>query len=324
MSRGFIRPWNYESMSNLVQVAQGQKPADLYFAGAKIIDVYRGTVRKANVATHQQRIAYVGLSEKMIGPETQVIEVKDKHLAPGYIDPHGHPFQLYNPSTYAEYVLNYGTTCSVNDTLLFLGTMTIDHLLTMIESLAALPIKMLWSARLDPQTLSHEENPHFSYANIRRLIEHPLFLQVGEVTDWPALLAGNVNMQRWMVDALKAGKKAEGHAPGASPETLNALAAAGITSCHEAITGKEVLSRIESGLYAILRNSSLRPDLPSIIGELLQEKQVSWERMMLTIDGPAPSHLRHGAADHLIRLTIQAGVNPVTAYQMASRNPAVY
>ena len=324
MSRGHIRPWNYSIMSDLVEVAQGQKPADLYFAGGNLIDVYSGTLRKANIAIRQQRIAYLGLSEKMVGPETQIIQVEHKYLSPGYIDPHGHPFQLYNPSSYAQYVLRYGTTCSINDTLLFLGTMKIDNLLDMVEALAGLPIKMLWSARLDPQTLSHEENPRFSYSNIRRLIDHPLFLQVGEVTDWPALLAGNCNMQRWMVDTLNAGKKAEGHAPAASPDTLNALAAAGITACHESITAEEVIHRIELGLYATLRYSSLRPDLPLILQGLLQKKHVSWERMMMTIDGPAPSHLIHGATDHLIRIAIQAGVAPVTAYQMVTRNPAVY
>lgn len=261
----------------------------------------------------------------MVGSNTQIINISNKILAPGYIEPHGHPFQLYNPMSYAKHVLKHGTTCSINDNWMFIRNMKIDDFINMIELLSSLPIKMLWSARLDPQTFANnEEKNKFAYDVIRRLINHPLFLQVGEITDWPSLLAGDKNLQRLMVDAQISGKKAEGHAPAASINTLNALAAAGITSCHEAISAEEIQHRIEVGLYSILRNSSLRPDLPSIIQGLLKYDHISWERMMMTTDCPSPAYMKWGAADHLIRIAIKNGVNPVTAYQLVTRNPAVY
>ncbi|MGI6648755.1 MAG: adenine deaminase C-terminal domain-containing protein [Bacillota bacterium] len=324
MSRGRIRPWTNQIMANLIDVSQGKKPADLYLAGANIIDVYRGVVRPANVAISGQRIAYVGSSDKMLGPQTKFIDVSGKILAPGYIEPHGHPFQLYNPVSYAKHVLSHGTTCSINDNLLLLGVMEIDELIKLVENLAELPIKMLWSARLDPQNFTHEEKAKYTRPNISRLINHPLFLQVGELTDWPSLLAGDENMQHWMVETLNLGKKAEGHAPGASRDTLNSLAAAGVTACHEAVTADEVLRRVEVGIYSTLRHSSLRPDLPDILRGLLSQEHVSWERMMMTTDCPTPGYMKRGAADYLIRIALQNNVNPVTAYQLVTRNPAVY
>lgn len=326
MGRGRLRKWDYQTMSDLLEVAQGVKNADLYFSGADLINVYSGTVQKANLAVYGERIAYVGLSDKMVGPTTQVIEVMGKFLAPGYIEPHGHPFLLYNPLTYAKHVLTHGTTSSINDNLILIRNLPLDELIKLMELFGELPIKMLWSARLDPQTFADDESyaEKFSYANIRRLIEHCYVMQIGELTDWPSLLAGNAKLRRLMADALIAGKKTEGHAPAASSNTLNSLAVAGVTACHESITTEEVLRRLELGLYATLRCSSLRPDLPVLVQGLLKQEHASWERLMLTIDGPSPSFMRHGAADYLIKLAMENGVKPLTAYQMVTRNPAVY
>ncbi len=41
-----------------------------------------------------------------------------KLLVPGYIEPHAHPFQLYNPHTLAAYASQFGTTTLINDNML--------------------------------------------------------------------------------------------------------------------------------------------------------------------------------------------------------------
>ena len=43
---------------------------------------------------------------------------------------------------------------------------------------------------------------------------------------------------------------------------LQPVAAASIDADHEAITREEVLNRLRLGLWTMLRNSSLLPDLP--------------------------------------------------------------
>ncbi len=48
------------------------------------------------------------------------INCEGKYIVPGYIEPHTHPFQIYNPQTLAEYVSQFGTTTFVNDNLFFL------------------------------------------------------------------------------------------------------------------------------------------------------------------------------------------------------------
>lgn len=47
----------------------------------------------------------------------EIIDCEGKFLVPGYIEPHAHPFQLYNPEQLAIHAAQTGTTSLVNDNL---------------------------------------------------------------------------------------------------------------------------------------------------------------------------------------------------------------
>ena len=74
----------------------------------------------------------------------------------------------------------------------------------------------------------------------------------------------------------KRAKRVDTHNPGASVETLNAVGAAGATSCHESINAEEVLRRLRLGYYTTLRYSSIRPDLPDMIKGLMELNCQFW------------------------------------------------
>ncbi|MCK9906258.1 amidohydrolase family protein, partial [Frankia sp. Cpl3] len=77
-------------------------------------------------------------------------------------------------------------------------------------------------------------------------------------------------------------------------------------------------------MYATLRHSSIRPDLPELITGM-QRLQIPWtSRLMLTSDGNTPPMMRHGFMDYTIRVAIETGVPAIDAYVMATLNPAVY
>jgi adenine deaminase len=100
------------------------------------------------------------------------------------------------------------------------------------------------------------------------------------------------------------------------------VAAAGIDADHEAITREEVLNRLRIGLWTMLRNSSLRPDLPELL-RVVTEDRVSTQRLIMTTDGPAPQYVaEHGFVDGLLRTAVECGVPPMQALQMVTINPA--
>lgn len=318
-----LRPLNRAELYNLIATARGKTPADLYIKDGTVINVYTGELMAANVAVKGRHITYVGNSDNMVGESTKVYSAKGQYLCPGYIEPHAHPFQTYNPITLVKKVMTLGTTTLVCDNLFFFMNMNDTELAELWQEFAALPVKLLWSVRLDPQTYSRRRMERFAPQTVARLLNTTLARQVGELTDWPLLLAGHEQMLDNIVTAGRLGKRVEGHAPGASVETLNALAAGGITADHESITGEEALRRLRLGMYATLRHSSLRPDLPRLVQELLASG-VNLSRIMITTDGVTPPSMRHGFTDAILRVAMQAGLPPVDAYRTATLNPAVY
>lgn len=318
-----VRPFDRDTYFSLLGVAKGKVRADLYLQGATVINVYTGELQEANVAVKGRHIAYVGASDRMVGPETEVADLTGYYLCPGYIEPHCHPFQIYNPDSLARFVLPHGTTTLVNDNMgLYLLTEE-EIFIRMIEEMGRWPVKMLWSARLDPQTRSEEFRRFFEPNRMQRLLSHPLVVQAGELTAWPQLLNGDVEMAENIWETQRVGKRLEGHLPGASLETLSMLAAGGVTADHEATTAEEALRRLRIGLWTTLRYSSLRPDLPEIVKGLADYKG-DMKRTMMTTDGPTPAFLEDGYTDHMLRIAMEAGMNPVTAYQLVTINPATY
>jgi adenine deaminase len=317
-----VREVSPELWDALVMCARGKREPDLVVQGGTVLNVYSGELMEANVWVVGERIAYVG-PRVYEGSAANVIDASGQIVVPGYIEPHAHPFQLYNPHRYAECVLARGTTCSVNDDLIFYMNLEFGQVGRMFEKFASLPIKMLWSVRLDPQAHLPQKKQKFNSVQLSRLMKNPYVVQAGEVTDWYGMINGDEEMRDAVLAAKGLRRKVEGHCAGASWDTLAVLAAAGVTADHEAITAEEALRRIRLGYWTTLRHSSLRPDLPELLKGLLGEVK-QWNRVMMTTDGPTPEFLRNGYTDYLLRTAMECGLDPIVAYQLVTINPATY
>lgn len=318
-----VRELTSEQWDGLVACARGKREPDLVIENGTVLNVYSGELMPANIWIIGDRIAYVG-PRRYEGTAARVLDATGKVLSPGYIEPHAHPFQLYNPMSYAEAVLARGTTCSVNDDLVVHLNMEFSQVGRFFETMSGLPIKMVWSVRLDPQAHLPEKKDKYRAYELGRLMKSPHVWQAGELTDWKSWLDGDEEMKEASLAAKHMRRRIEGHSAGASWETLNALTAAGVTADHEAINTEEALRRLRLGIWTTLRHSSLRPDLPDLIPGLLEAGLKNWSRLMMTTDGPTPEYLSQGYSDYLIRLAISLGLDPIIAYQLVTINPATY
>lgn len=312
-----------EESRRLLDVAAGRQPADLYLEGATLLNVYTGELHPANVAVAGGRIAYVGRSRAMVGPHTEVLALPGKILVPGYIDPHTHITGMTTPVEFARAVLPGGTTTLVADTLQILLQTPPDRIPELLGALDAMPVLLLWSLRIHPASPLPDDSA-FSLERLQPLLDLETVRAAGEVTRWPAVYHADPDLLRKMALALAAGRRVEGHAPGASYDRIVALACAGWSSDHEAISPEEALHRLRAGVYTMLRHSSLRPDLP-VLASVATDDRLRSARLMLTADGPeAVTIAEHGYMDHVIRQALASGIPPVSAYQMATLNPATY
>src|SRR5262249_54763725 len=252
----------------LTDVARGAAPADLYVRGGTLLNVYTGELYPANVAARGERIAYVGLRDEMVGPRTQVVDATGHVLVPGYIDPHVHPATLTTPSALARFVLPLGTTAVVADTLQFWELGGLAAFRAVADALMEAPLHFYWMVRPHAQSRSAGEWRRFGLPTLAKAFAHPRTIAIGEGTRWPDAGRGDPQLLRRLGLGLARGARVEGHTAGASGEKIPAIAAAGFTSDHEPITAQEVLDRARQGIAVMLRESSLRPDLVSLLDAL--------------------------------------------------------
>ena len=310
----------------LMRVALGEEKADLFVRGGTVVNVYSGELIPANVAVLGERVAYVGPSEEAVGPETEVLDARGLYVSPGWIEPHTHAYLFYNPASLAEAILPGGTTTIVSDDLVFSMHGGAKTSRSVMDACARLPLRVLWYARPDPASpISESYEDYFDGERLGEVLDHPLVMGVGEAPAWARFLGSEESpLGAAIAAAHRRGLIADGHTTGARGAKLAALAAAGLRSCHEAITADEALERIRLGLWTPLRHSSLRPDLPELL-RVVTEESIDTSRVLFTADGPSPDAIaEHGYLDGLLRLAVEAGVPATQAIRMATLNAATY
>jgi adenine deaminase len=324
-----LEPWqsNVSTKKGLIQVALGQRKADLYVQNGHLVNVYSGEILEGhNIAIGSQRIAYVGPSREMITPETEVIDAAGAYLLPGYIDPHAHVDFWANPLALTPHFLTSGTTAVMADPHDIVGAVGLTGLELLIEMTRGLPLKFFFSLPVSsPPFPEFEGEDVVPLAAMEGYLARDEILALSEVTPWIRLTSADSDLLAKFEVGERWGKSIEGHTTGASCDKLNALVAAGLTSCHEALTAGEARERLRLGLAVMLRHGSIRSDLEALIGLVTEEPKVDTRGVMFTPDWKSPSDvLKHGYMDHLVRLAIELGVPPIIAIQMATLNPAAY
>ncbi|MUV38590.1 Adenine deaminase [Lentibacillus sp. JNUCC-1] len=314
--------WRNTEMRKHVAVVDGKRAPSLVLKDAVYLNAYTKKWTEAHIWIDGDRIIYVGSEWPANTDGTEIVDCTDQYLVPGYVEPHAHPFQLYNPETLARQAAAYGTTTLVNDNLMWHFLLNKKKAFSLLDAFQSLPVSMYWWARLDSQTALQDEESLFNTKDILSWLAHPAVIQGGELTAWPSLLDGDDILLYWIQEAKRKGKPVEGHLAGASEKTLTKMKLLGVDGEHEAISGEDVFKRLELGYNVGMRYSSIRPDLPQILEELLAKGLTNFENTTMTTDGSTPNFYEQGLMNICIDIAIQKGVPVEEAYQMATFNPA--
>ncbi|WPZ18664.1 adenine deaminase C-terminal domain-containing protein [Geobacillus subterraneus] len=315
--------WKSSELREQAAVIDGKQSPTKVLTNATYLHSYFREWVKGNIWIHGDRIVYAGerLPDR-VDESCEIVDCRGYVLVPGYIEPHVHPFQLYNPHSFARYAVTCGTTTLVNDNLFFLLQAGDEEAFLFLQEMNALPTSMYWWCRFDGQTELEREDEQLSNARIKRWLDQETVLQGGELTSWPRLASGDDIVLYWMQEAKRRRRKIEGHFPGASEKTLVKMALFGVDGDHEAMTGKEVRLRLWHGYTVTLRHSSIRPDLPVLLEEMKALGIRYYDKCLLTTDGSPPAFYEDGVIDQLLRIAIEHGVPVIDAYAMATINAA--
>ncbi len=316
--------WRNKDLREHVAVIDQKIPPTIVLTNGIYLDVYTKKWRKANIWIYKDRIIYVGeeLPEQKEG--TEIVDCTGQYIVPGYIEPHAHPYQLYNPESFAYFAAKTGTTTLINDNLRIFSMLDLEDSFSVIEELHKLPTSMFWWARYDSQTMLRDDEEKFDTDTVLSWINNPSVIQGGELTSWPQLLQGDDRLLYWIQETKRKRKRVEGHLPGASEKTLTKLKLLGASADHEPMTGEEVLNRLRLGYHVPLRYSSIRPDLPKLLDEILELELDVFDQLTYTTDGSSPVFMEKGVINLCIDIAIKKGIPLIDAYRMATYNVAKY
>ncbi|MDN7247400.1 adenine deaminase C-terminal domain-containing protein [Planococcus shenhongbingii] len=316
--------WRNTEIREQMKIITKEASPDLVLTNATYL---HGIFKKwvtGNIWIKGDRIVYAGQEMPKIGAATEVADMEGKFIVPGYIEPHVHPYQLYNPQTFADYAAQGGTTTFLSDNLTLFLALENEKAFSLLDKLAELPFNFYWWTRFDSQTELSNEDGLFTSKAVGEWLDRPDVLLGGELTGWPKLMAGDDQMLYWIQKAKLGLKKIEGHFPGASEKTLARMRLLGADGDHEAMTVEEVEMRLLHGYGVTLRHSSIRPDLPDLLKGIVERELNVFDKLMMTTDGSTPGFHKDGVMDLCIKIALEAGVPPIDAYMMASYNVARY
>jgi adenine deaminase len=303
-----------------MQVASGRVDADLVVINARLANVYSGEVLEGHcVAVQGQWIAAVGSESAMaIGPQTRVIDARGQTLIPGLIDGHAHLCWYGCIDQFLSHLMVGGTTTVITETLEVFPVAGLDGVLDFIDACRNQPIKIFLTAPFmaSVSTTTHGIDPQ----TLKRLLAFEDIVGLGE-SYWQSALQHEKGAVEAIELSLQAGKTIEGHTAGARGKKLMTYVAAGASSCHEPISGQEILERLRLGMHVMIREGSIRRDL----GALLEIKAlpVDYRRLILVTDGVSPADLMAaGYMEAAVQKAIDQGIDPMVAIQMATLNVA--
>ena len=316
-----------ESLARLIRGAMGDVKADTIITGGQLINVYSGEIiHGLEIAVVDGRICYVGRSAKHTrGEKTEIVDASKYYVAPGFIDAHTHIGHYARPFENLQSFLPYGTTsvvASCDEMSSVLGPRGLKLFLDEVEK-HPLRVHTLVSmvAPQDPLLCSTAE---FTDEEIASALDDPRVLGMGEIVSWLRLTQCDDEILSRLELAAGRGRIVHGHTAGARDQKLCAVAAAGVSSCHEPIRFDDALERLRLGYWTMLREGSLRQDLATTLPELIAAG-VNLNRLILVTDSMSPDDVAvRGHMDNVVRRAIELGLSPLRAIQSVTLNPAIY
>jgi adenine deaminase len=305
-------------LAELISVAKGDAPADLILANARVVNTFNGEVEKASVAIYGGRIAGVG--EYRLAKE--IIDLEGKYLAPGLINGHTHlESSMLDIGQYARAVVPRGTSAVVTDLHEIANVCGLKGVRYVLDSARRLPFDLfLMAPSCVPATRLETSGAKITPADIRKVLRYRNCIGLGEVMDYPGVLASHAGVLKKIASAR--GKVVDGHAPGVSDKNLNAYIAAGIQSDHESVSLAEAKEKLRRGMHIMVREGSTEKNLEALL-PLVTDK--TYQRCFFVVDDRSCVDILHdGDIDAVVRKAIKLGLDPVRAIQMATINTASY
>jgi adenine deaminase len=302
-------------LARRLAVARGDEPADVVVRGGRVLSVFTREWLEVDVAIANGWIAGLGDYEGR-----EVVDASGRHVVPGFIDAHMHlESTKLLPDEFARLVLPLGTTAVVLDPHELANVLGTDGVHWLLDACEGLPLDFYFmaSSSIPASAFESPRRPLLS-GDLESLLRRRRVLGLAEMMNFP----GVVNADEAELEKLRlaTGVHVDGHAPGLLGKALDAYAAAGIRSDHEALTAEEGRERLRDGMWLLIREASMARNLHALLPLV---REFGTNRIAFCTDDRDPEDIaENGHINGMVREAVAAGIAPEDAVVLATINPA--
>ncbi|HLG08144.1 MAG TPA: adenine deaminase [Gaiellaceae bacterium] len=306
-----------ERLQRRLAVARGDAPADLVVQGGRVLSVFTKEWLETDVAIVDGAVAGLG---EYAGRET--LDASGRFVVPGFIDAHMHLESVkLMADEFARLVLPLGTTAVVADPHEIANVLGVDGVHWLLDATAGLQLDVFFMApSCVPASPFESPRRPLTPGDLESLMRRRRVLGLAEMMNFPGVIEGSPAELEKL--ALEGARHVDGHAPGLLGPELQAYAAAGIASDHEALTVEEGRERLRAGMWLLIREASMARNLRALL-PLVEEYGPG--RIAFCTDDRDPEDIAdHGHVNGMVREAVAAGISPEDAVLMASFHPALW
>ncbi len=324
-----LKSWP-DCAARLVAVAAGRAPADLVIRGGTVISVHsRERLPGWQVAIADGRFAYVGPdATHCIGPQTDLIDATGHFLIPGLCDGHMHiESGMLTPAEFARAVVPHGTTTMFHDPHEIANVLGLEGVRMMHDEALMQPVNIFTQMPSCAPSAPGLETTGFeiSAADVAEAMTWPGIIGLGEMMNFPGVIAGSPQMLAEIAATQRAGKVVGGHY--ASPDLGPAFAAyvaGGAADDHEGTHEADAVARVRQGMRAMLRLGSAWYDVQSQITAITERGLDPRGFILCTDDCHSGTLVNEGHMNRVLRHAVSCGCDPLVALQMCTINTATH
>jgi adenine deaminase len=304
-------------LARRLAVARGDEPADVVVRGGRVLAVFTREWLETDIAIADGWIAGLGDYEG-----NEVVDASGRYVVPGFIDAHMHlESTKLLPDEFARLVLPLGTTAVVLDPHELANVLGTDGVHWLLDACEGLPLDFYFmaSSTIPASAFESPRRPLLS-GDLESLLRRRRVLGLAEMMNFP----GVVGADETELDKLRLadGVHVDGHAPGLLGKALDAYAAAGIRSDHEALTAEEGRERLRDGMWLLIREASMARNLHALL-PLVEE--FGTNRIAFCTDDRDPEDIaENGHINGMVREAVAVGIAPEDAVVLATINPATW
>lgn len=304
-----------EQLKKRIKVTNKEEKADLVIKNGKIVNVFTSEYMTGDIAIVDGVIAGIGIYE---GKEE--LDAAGKIIVPGLIDAHVHiESSMVTPREFSKVLLPHGVTTVITDPHEIANVAGEEGISFMLEDSEKMDLNVyLMLPSSVPATPFENSGAILENEQLLPFYEQKRVLGLAEVMDYPSVR----NAERKILDKLVTASAyhIDGHGSGLDEHGVNIYAAAGIQTDHECTTLEQAKDRLSKGMYLMIREGSVAKNLSALLPVVTERN--SHRCMFCTDDKHLDDLIEEGSIDHIIRLAIKQGLDPLLAVQLGTINAA--